>query len=215
MTTFGFLHTAEVHEVTFSRLLQEISPEDTAVHLTDPSLLTDARRRHEVDDDLRLRIGARIGELADRGAARILCTCSTIGGPAEEVGRTGGVDVLRVDRPMAEQAVAGGSRIAVVAALASTMAPTRDLLQETADGAGRAVSIVDAPCLAAWSHFEAGELDRYFATLAAHLEGLDETTDVIVLAQASMAPVEALVSLSSLVLSSPRPAVLALVGSSR
>ena len=214
-TTFGFLHTAEVNQVTFSRLLEEISPADTAVHLTDASLLTDARRRDGVDDDLLSRIGARIGALADRGAARILCTCSTIAGPAEAVGRALGLDVLRVDRPMAEQAVAGGSRIAVVAALASTMAPTRDLLQETADRAGRTVTITDAPCLAAWSHFEAGELDRYFATLATHLEAVDQTTDVIVLAQASMAPVEALVSLSSLVLSSPRTAVLALVGSSR
>ena len=131
------------------------------------------------------------------------------------VGRAVGIDVLRVDRPMAEQAVAGGDRIAVVAALASTMAPTRALLRETAAAAGRHVTIVDAPCLAAWSHFEAGELDRYLATLAAHLQSLDEGSDVIVLAQASMAPVQALVSLSSLVLSSPRPAVLALVDQRR
>jgi hypothetical protein len=208
---FGFLHTADVHEPTFALLLREISPDDSAVHLTDASLLTDARRREEVDDDLRSRIGARIATLADQGAARVLCTCSTIGGPAEEVGRAVGIDVLRVDRPMAEEAVAGGHRIVVVASLASTLAPTRALLEETAATAGRSVSVVDAPCLPAWPHFEAGDLDRYFATLAAHLRSLDETADVIVLAQASMAPVQALVSLSSLVLSSPRPAVRALV----
>jgi hypothetical protein len=217
VTTFGFLHTADVHEATFSRLLAEISPGDSAVHLTDASLLTDARRRDEGDegdegdDDLFARIGLRLRTLADRGAVRVLCTCSTIAGPAEVIGRSVGVDVLRVDRPMAEQAVAAGDRIAVVAALASTMAPTRTLLQETADAAGRRLTIVDAPCLAAWSHFEAGALDRYLATLATHLQSLDQTADVIVLAQASMAPVAALVSLSALVLSSPRPAVLALV----
>jgi len=212
VTTFGFLHTADGHVDLFTGLLTRLSPEDDAVHVVDPSLLTDARRRGGVDDDLRTRIGARLEALAARGAARVVCTCSTIGGPSEEIGRAAGVDVLRVDRPMARMAVAGGDRIAVVAALESTIGPTHDLLARTAEQAGRHVTVVDAPCLEAWAHFEAGAHDRYHAAIASHLESLDTTVDVIVLAQASMAPVEALVRLRSLVLSSPRTAVMALVG---
>ncbi len=212
MARYGFLHTAAVHVAVFSGLLAEISPGDSAVQLVDESLLADTRRRGLVDDELRARIGVGLEDLDRRGAVRIVCTCSTIGGDAEEVGRTLGLDVFRVDRPMAEAAVSVGGRIAVVGGPASTLAPTRALLQETADAAGRSVTLIDAPCLTAWPHFEAGRLDRYYATLAAHLQSLDGSADVIVLAQASMAPVEALVSLSSLVLSSPRPAVRALVG---
>jgi hypothetical protein len=211
MTTFGFLHTAEVHVRVFSGLLEDLAPDDRAVQLVDESLLTDARRRHGVDDDLRRRIGSRLQELASEGAVRVVCTCSTIGGPSEEVGRVLGVDVLRVDRPMAELAVTTGDRIAIVAALESTISPTRDLLEETAERAGRSVTIVDAPCLEAWNHFEAGHPALYFATLASHLEALDGTCDVIVLAQASMAPVEKLVRLGAVVLSSPRTAVTQLV----
>jgi hypothetical protein len=211
VTTFGFLHTADVHVRVFSQLLEEISPDDRAVHLVDADLLTDARRHHGVDEELRRRIATRVESLSAEGAVRVICTCSTIGGPAEEIGREMGVDVLRVDRPMAALAVAGGDTIAVVAALESTIGPTRDLLRSTADSAHRDVTIVDAPCLEAWGHFEAGDHGRYFATLATHLEALDPNVDVIVLAQASMAPVEKLVALSSLVLSSPRPAVMALV----
>jgi hypothetical protein len=211
VTTFGFLHTADVHVGSFTRLLDEISPDDRAVHVVDPSLLTDARRRGGVDDDLRVRMGGRVRELSARGAVRVVCTCSTIGGPAEEIGRQIGVPVRRVDRPMARVAVAAGDDIAVVAALEATIEPTHRLLRETADAVGRPVRIVDAPCPAAWSHFEAGDGDRYLATLAAHLESLDDRSDVIVLAQASMAPVEALVRVTALVLSSPRPAVMDLV----
>ncbi len=211
MTSFGFLHTAAVHVDVFSALLDEISPDDRAVHVVDESLLTDARRRGRVDEDLRRRITTRIDELTAEGAVAILCTCSTIGGPAEEVGRHGGVAVLRADRPMARIAVAGGDRIAIVAALESTIGPTRHLLEESAGAAGRRVAITDAPCLEAWTHFEAGDHDRYYASLASHLQSLDGTFDVIVLAQASMAPVEKLVHLSALVLSSPRTAVAALV----
>jgi hypothetical protein len=211
VATFGFLHTASVHVRLFTALLAEISPDDTAVHLVDESLLTDARRRHGVDDDLRRRMAGAVTALAAQDAVRVVCTCSTIGGPAEEVGRALGVDVIRVDRPMAERAVAAGPRIAVVAALESTLAPTGDLLRETAGRAGVPVTIVDAPCLDAWHHFEAGDHARYFATVATHLESVDGDVDVIVLAQASMAPVEKLVRLTSLVLSSPRAAVTELV----
>jgi hypothetical protein len=211
VTTFGFFHTAEVHVGVFTGLLDELSPDDTAVHLVDTSLLTDARRRHGVDQDLRTRIGTRLQELSAAGAVRVVCTCSTIGAASEEIGRDMGVDVLRVDRPMAAVAVAGGERIAVVASVESTIGPTHDLLLETAEAAGRQVSIVDAPCLEAWGHWESGDQARYFATLATHLESLDDAFDVLVLAQASMAPVERIVDLSALVLSSPRTAVVELV----
>jgi hypothetical protein len=212
VTTFGFLHTADVHVGVFADLLLEISPDDSAVHVVDESLLADARRRGAVDDDLRARIGRHVRALTDRGAVRVVCTCSTIGGPSEEAGRAVGVEVLRVDRPMADLAVARGDRIAVVAALESTIGPTRALLLETAAAAGRRVTVVDAPCLEAWDHWEAGDPARYVAALASHLEKLDAAFDVIVLAQASMAPVEKLVRLSALVVSSPRPAVMALAG---
>jgi hypothetical protein len=117
VATFGFLHTADGHVAVFAGLLREIDPSRQAVHLVDQSLLADARRRATVDDDLRIRIGTGLEDLRGRGAVRIVCTCSTIGGDAEEVGRSLGLDVFRVDRPMAEAAVAHGGRIAVVAAL--------------------------------------------------------------------------------------------------
>jgi hypothetical protein len=108
---------------------------------------------------------------------------------------------------MARRAVTSGHRIAIVAAVESTIGPTRALLAETADAVDRRVDLVDAPCLDAFSHWEAGDHARYVARLASHLESIDGSVDVMVLAQASMAPVENLVRLRSLLLSSPRLAV--------
>ena len=187
---------------TFTGLLAEFRPRTPAsISSTPPS-----HRRPPaggVDDDLRRRIAGHLPELTDGGARRMICTCSTLGAAAEDIGRTSGLDVVRVDRPMAERAVDTGGRIAIVAALESTMAPTRALLAATAGVARRDVELVDAPCLEAWAHFEAGDHRRYLATVAAHVTGLDDV-DVIVLAQASMAPVEDLVDVTPLVLSSPR-----------
>ncbi|MGH9018486.1 MAG: hypothetical protein ACRDY1_12120 [Acidimicrobiales bacterium] len=150
MTVYGFLHTADAHVPTFTALLADLSPGDTAVHVVDPVLLAAARARGAVDDDLRRRIGARLHELTAGGARRALCTCSTIGAAAERAGAAAGVTVLRVDRPMAEAAVAAGGRIAIVAAVDSTLGPTRALLTEVAGAAGRPIELVDSPCLEAW-----------------------------------------------------------------
>jgi aspartate/glutamate racemase len=211
MAVYGFLHTADAHVALFTRLLGDVAPDDVAVHIVDASLLTDARRRGRVDDDLARRIGAHLRALADGGAQAVLCTCSTIGGAAEQTEAGAGVRVIRVDRPMAALAVASGTRIAVVTALESALAPARELLLETAAAAGRTVTIVEAPCLEAWTLWESGDHDGYLARLASHVEALDASVDVIVLAQASMAPVEQRVRLTSPLLSSPRPAVAALV----
>ncbi|MEU7908648.1 aspartate/glutamate racemase family protein [Actinoplanes sp. NPDC049118] len=201
MTTVGFLHTADAHVPTFRGLVAELAPGLRDLHVVDARLLADARERG-VDSAVAERLGERLRSLADSGADLVVCTCSTLGGPAERI--PVGVPVLRLDRPMAEEAVAVGGRIAVVATVASTLAPTRALLLEC--GAG-AAEIVDAPCLDAWALFEAGDLEGYARRVAVHCRGL--TADVIVLAQASMAPAAGLLAdLATPVLTSPRSAVL-------
>ncbi|BCJ52562.1 hypothetical protein Asp14428_40370 [Actinoplanes sp. NBRC 14428] len=202
MATIGFLHTADVHVGTFRTLVRELAPGRDDVHVVDEALLAAARERG-VDDDLRDRLSGRLRQVAAAGAGLIVCTCSTLSGHAERLSGEVGVPVLRVDRPMAEAAVAAGRRIGVVAAVASTLAPTVDLL---ASYAGPGTRIVEAPCLDAWPLFESGDLDGYARRIAEHARTLD--VDVVVLAQASMAAAEVLLAdLGKPVFSSPRAAV--------
>lgn len=205
----GFLHTAAVHDTTFRALLSQVAPEITDVAVVDVALLADARRAG-VDDSLRERLRARLYELAERSVDVIVCTCSTLSGEAESLGPVAGVPVLRVDRPMAEVAVADGGRVALVTAVAATLAASRALLEQAAAAAGTDARVVEAPCLDAWELFERGDTHGYLGRLAEHVRGLahDADVDVIVLAQASMAPVTHLVPEITLpVLSSPRLAV--------
>jgi Asp/Glu/hydantoin racemase len=201
VVSVGFLHTSAIHVLTFRALLAEVAPDAIDVQLVDESLLADARTRGVED----ARLLSRLAELADCGPDVIVCTCSTLGGDAERVGSRLGLPVVRVDRPMAQRAVANGGRVAIVAAVESTLLPTRMLLEECAVGTGAV--IIDAPCLDAWPLFEAGDQAGYLARIAGHARTLD--ADVIVLAQASMASAtELLDDLRIPVLSSPRLAVL-------
>ncbi|GHH87400.1 hypothetical protein GCM10018793_63080 [Streptomyces sulfonofaciens] len=194
MPTIGFLHTADVHVPTFRALVAEWAPGALSRHVVDESLLADARAGLPYRDRLR----ERLGELADTDV--VVCTCSTIGATAEQLGPR----VVRVDRPMAEEA-ARYARIGVVHAVESTLGPTRALLAEAGAGAG----LTDVPCPGAWERFEAGDLHGYHLTVAARAREAAAGVDVLVLAQASMAPVADLLSdLPVPVLASPRLAVL-------
>ena len=108
---------------------------------------------------------------------------------------------------MAASAVRQARRIAVVAAVESTIEPTMSLLREEAAAAGTDVAIESLPCFGAWPLFEAGDLDAYHRFIAAHVDGIDESYDIVVLAQATMAPAAALVADPTRVRSSPVAAV--------
>lgn len=199
-----FLHTASVHVQTFDRLLRELRPEIRARHVVREDLLMAAQ--HDGADSPGLR--ARVAEvIADLGASRlsvVLCTCSTIGGLAEAAGLSTGTRVIRVDRAMAEQAVAAGPNILVAAAAASTLAPTESLISDAASRAGESVTITRLVVEDAWPLFEQGNFDAYLERIAQALSTVKDC-DVIVLTQASMAGAADLCRQHAVpVLSSPR-----------
>ncbi|MFG3367531.1 aspartate/glutamate racemase family protein [Streptomyces sp. NPDC090032] len=198
----ALLHTSPVHVPVFDALRDIDHPGLALRHLVDESLLERARTAgpDAVADDVRALLASAVAD----GAGAVLCTCSTIGGVAEAQSAAVGVPVLRVDRPMAAAAVEAGRAVAVVAALESTLAPTVALVEEEAARAGRAVDVTTVLVAGAWERFEAGDRDGYRDLVAAAVDGLTGV-DVVVLAQASMAPAADRTATTVPVLSSPRP----------
>ena len=209
----GFLHTAAVHVDTFTRLLAEAEPRAIGVHVLDESLLADARRLGTTDPALLSRIEIRLRQAAAESDA-VLCTCSTLGAVAEAMSSRLGLPVVRVDRPMAAAAVQAGRRIGIVAAVESTVGPTRQLLEEEAEHRRAKVTLIDLPCPEAWEAFEAGDIDRYLTQVAEHVDRAAPTVDVVVLAQASMAGAVDRCSTRTPVLTSPRAGVAAVLAAS-
>lgn len=211
MPVIGFLHTSPVHEPAFSALVALAAGDEEVDqhHLVDVSLLDDARS-HGITEVLQDRIRGHLNRLA--GAVQvdvIVCTCSTISAEADRIALAEGIVLVRVDRPMAELAVAAGRRIGVAAAVTSTIAPTRALLSEVATAGGFAVDLVDIDCTAAWASFERGDMSAYLSEVAGAIRASDVGPfDVVVLAQASMAgAAELLAGERYPVLSSPGPSV--------
>jgi hypothetical protein len=200
----ALLHTARVHVETFDRLARTLDGAIPVRHEVQEGLLAAAREAGASSESVRSTIVRAVQALALEGAKVIVCTCSTIGGVAEQTPVPETVRVLRIDRPMAERAVASGRRIVVAAALRSTLEPTTALLRQIASSTGRPVDTLEVVCEGAWPLFEAGDRSGYIRVLAGAIESAACPTDLVLLAQASMAPVaDVLRHLGVPILSSP------------
>lgn len=206
----GLLHTAEAHRARFDRLLAEMAPREIGwVHCVREVLLRQALDTFPVNT-IAAGIENAMVTLQSQGAAHVLCTCSSVGGMAEQVGRQLGLPTLRLDRPMAEAAVNAGRHILVAACLPSTLGPTTQLLNEVAHAQGRRIEIETLLMENAWPLFQAGDEAAFTRRIADIILNTRPRPDAIVLAQASMAAAADLLTQSPVpVFSSPRLGVAA------
>lgn len=183
----GFFHTGAVHVETFEGLVRAAAPGVATEHVVREDLLADAVQAGTVTLDTASAVQAEILKLLEQGARVVVCTCSTLGSAAEATLTGGRATVLRVDRPLAEQLVASGQPILVVAALPSAMTTATELLQSVARERGQRASLRELACHDAWPSFLAGDRADYAQQIAQRVERHAQPGEHIMLAQASMA----------------------------
>jgi Asp/Glu/hydantoin racemase len=201
----GFLHTSPLHVAVFEDLVAELAPGSSTVTVVSEALLERARAFGPDHAEVRAGLGFRLGELSTAGASIVVCTCSSLGAAAEDLGKRVGLHVVRVDRAMAEAAVAYGGPIVVLAALEAALVSTQELLAQVADR--RRPTIVGRLVDGAWDLYRSGDIDGYHRRIAEEITTEASHAEVLVLGQASMAPAAELVRLDLPVLTSPRLAV--------
>jgi len=200
----AFLHTGQIHVASFTALMTELAPEVNVRHDVKEELLK-AAQNDGLTPALASEIEAAMNLASDSGATVVVCTCSTIGSAAEATILESGARSMRIDRAMADQAVRAGPSVLVLAALQSTLAPSRELLESSASNASVALNASYQLIGGAWPHFESGDLDAYASAIANYIQLNSSGFDVVVLAQASMAAAAAHCPEIKLdILSSPR-----------
>lgn len=200
----AFLHTSPVHIETFERLVRATDPTLEVEHIVAQNLLAEAQRLGSNNPTVIGHVQDAMTRSASNGASIVICTCSTIGAAAERTPRSKSLVFGRIDRAMADRAVELGPRILIVAALESTLGPTVELVQESAASLRVSVSLNQLFVSGAWLHFLNGNHHAYIESIAAAVRTATDAIDVVVLAQASMAPAaDLLTDLNVEVLSSP------------
>jgi Asp/Glu/hydantoin racemase len=189
MPTIGFVHTVLGLPPTFGELAHELVPDADVFHIVDETLLGITRKTGSLTPATRRRVLGYVESAAEAGADLVVVTCSSIG-PAVDASREFlDVPVLRIDEPMADEAVRLGSRIGVVATLSTTLQPTAELVGRRGGEAGKEVEVVPRLCDGAFEALTAGDRERHDELVREGLRDLIADVDVVVLAQASMARV--------------------------
>jgi Asp/Glu/hydantoin racemase len=187
--TLGLIHTSATLVPVFQQLCSQYLPQVKVFNIVDDSLIKNVISCGELTPTNARRVVNYVGSAEVAGADFILVTCSSIGAAVEAAAELTNVPVLRVDQPMADQAVRTGKRIGVVATLSTTLQPTSDLVKRRAAIAGKEIELQTVLCEGAFDALMSGDAATHDAMVAKALRELSAKTDVIVLAQASMARV--------------------------
>jgi len=185
----GLIHTSATLVPVFAALCKEKLPGVEVFNIADDSLVRGIREAGSLTAQISRRVAGYLESAELAGADYIMVTCSSIGPAVEAGAKLIGVPVLRVDQPMADQAVRMGGRVGVIATLRTTLEPTADLISRRAAVAGKQVKIMAMLAEGAFEALMSGDGQAHDAMVAAALKELSKQVDVIVLAQASMARV--------------------------
>ena len=185
----GLIHTSATLVPMFAQLCKEKLPGVETFNIADDSLVKGIIAAGSLTAPIARRVASYLESAELAGADYILVTCSSIGPAVEAGAKLMGVPVLRVDQPMADQAVATGQKIGVIATLRTTLEPTADLISRRAEAAGKKIEVTSRLCEGAFDALMSGDAAKHDAMVAGALKELSQQVDVIVLAQASMARV--------------------------
>ena len=212
MKTVAAIYTAFTIIEPTKALFAEIVPGHRLVNIFDDSLIPDViAAGNQMTADVRRRFLAYCRAAEDMGADLILSTCSSLG---DIVGQTQPfikVPMLRIDEPMARQAVAAAPTIGVLATVDTTLVPTNRLLRSIAAQVGKPVEIVERVAAGALQALNSGKPEVHDEILMNAALAIADQVGVIVLAQASMTRMQEAIAKATgkPVLTSVRPGLLA------
>ncbi len=187
MKKFVVIHTTPTTIAPIGGLIGEQLGQCKLFNLLDDSILPEINEAGSITPGVRARLYALLSVAQSIGPDAILCACSSIGKVMEEGDTFTAAPVLRIDGPMAAAAVANSSRIAVLATLASTLEPTTELIHRKACETGKSVELASSVIENAGALLKAGDTEAYDQLVAGVIREKLKTSEVVLLAQASMA----------------------------
>jgi Asp/Glu/hydantoin racemase len=184
----GFLHTSLILVPAVRDLARRLLPDVETFHAVDEALLRDVLRAGSVTPNLVRRVARLALNAQEGGASVIVLTCSSASPSVALLQAMLNVPFLAIDEAMAEQAVAMGTRIGVIATVRTTIGPTRALLESKAAACGRKVEILSEVSADAFDAVMRGDRVKHDALVSRVCHELAGKVEVILFAQGSMAP---------------------------
>ena len=207
--SIAIVQTSAVSSKDLKNLCSEIIPEVKVYQIIDDSLIPEVNANGGPTSAVKRRLYTYYQMAASLGVDLILNQCSSVGEVADAIRPFIDVPIVKIDEAMARKAISLGKKIAVVATVQSTVAPSTRLIENEARKAG--VDIQIEKCLvdgAMMILIEKGDVETHNKMVIGAVEKAAQDNDAVVLAQGSMLVLAPLVKdIKKPVLTSPRLAV--------
>ncbi len=167
--------------------LKEKVPGVRVEFITDSTLLNDIRAAGGPTQAVidRMTLYAKAAEIS--GADLIVNSCSTVGEVADIYAKEVNIPVMKVDEPMAREAVSLGTKAALIATVETTLGPSRRMIERIGAEQGNTMECEEYVQTAAWDALKAGHPEEHNRILIEAMRKLDTMGyDVIVMCQVSM-----------------------------
>ncbi len=183
----GVIHTFLYSVEDLKSLFAEIIPEVEMVNIIDDSLLKEVLANGEPTPAVIRRICNYAQELEKLGCDIILNQCSSVGEASEVAQKLISIPYVKVDAPMAREAVKRGKNVGMVATAHSTLGPSARLVETMAKEMGE--DTVVNRCFAEGAYdalLIEGDKPKHDRILMDTIDKAVAENDVVCLAQGSM-----------------------------
>ncbi|HHT15010.1 MAG TPA: Asp/Glu/hydantoin racemase [Clostridiales bacterium] len=182
----AIVQTSLVSHKELNAMFAQKAPDIKVYNIVDDSLLHEVSTNGHITAGIVNRMCKYFDAASSLGVDLILNQCSSVGEAAQIAARTVNVPVLRIDQPMAEEAVKLGTRIGVVATVGSTVTPSCNLIKDMAVKANKPVEVIPYLVNGALDVLMREGQAKHNALVKDTVIQCAEECDVVVLAQGSM-----------------------------
>lgn len=182
------IHTSlAIREAVNQQILREI-PDADIHNIIDERILQDVVDNQGINASVIKRMCLYTQAAEAMGADAILNACSSVGEAFDVARQLVTIPTLKIDEPMAELAVNSGIRIGVYGTVATTLAPSSRLIENTAKRMNKEVTVVPHLVEGAFKVLsEEKNPEKHNDMVLKEINATHGEHDVIILAQASMA----------------------------
>ena len=186
----GLVHTTRlvidpVHEA-ITGSVQDI----TVNHVLDEGILRSLSSQGRITPEIVDWLTRMVTSAESGGADLAVVSCSSLSPCVNEVRNRVGIPVLKVDEPMMEFAIQNGDRIGLIMTNPTTQEPSQILFREVSERLAKEVVLVPKLCPDAFVKLNSGDTNGHDAEVVQGIEELLRETDLVMLAQISIARVK-------------------------
>lgn len=116
----------------------------------------------------------------------VLVTCTSVNKATKMIRPLLNIPILNIEEPVAEMAVASGTKIGVLATIPTSPKAISDVIREKAAEAGKEIDIIEKVADGAFDALRAGNRDLHDQMVNKAMQELADQVDCIAFAQISM-----------------------------